>query len=558
MNRWAFISSAFVFCSLSANNHRSAIQFLDVAEKAGLDFRQVSGSPEKKYIPETMGGGVAWIDYNRDGWPDLYLVNGGHWEDLSTGRRSVSNALYRNNRDGTFTNVTREAGLEGKRWGMGATVGDYNNDSWPDLYVCNFGPSTLYRNNGDGTFTDVTGLAGVGDDHWSSSAAFGDYDGDGWLDLYLVNYVDFDIKHPSEPDCQYRGIKVHCGPKGFLPAADVLYHNNHDGTFTDVSKKSGIGDVTPSYGLGVIWGDYDNDGDLDLFVANDSMANFLFQNQGDGTFREVGVLSGTAYNEDGKAQAGMGVTMGDYDHDGLFDFYVTHFSDDYGMLYRNMGHGIFRDVSYSADVAFPSWKFLGWGTSFLDFDNDGWEDLFVATGHVYPQVDNFPIDITFAERKLLFKNLANGKFKEVGTTLGNGLTERWSSRGAAFADFDNDGDIDVAVNNMDSRPSLLRNDGGNHSGHWLLLGMEGVQTNRSAIGVRVTVETQTGRQMQEVHGGSSYQATNDLRLHFGLGAEPKIKKLLIRWTTGKIQTFDNVEADKIYSLREGEQLVVIR
>jgi hypothetical protein len=310
--------------------------------------------------------------------------------------------------------------------------------------------------------------------------------------------------------------------------------------------------------LGVIWGDYDNDGDADLFVANDSMANFLFQNQGNGTFREVGLLSGTAFNEDGKAQAGMGVTMGDYDHDGLLDFYVTHFSDDYGTLYRNTGNGIFRDASYFAGVAFPSWKFLGWGTIFLDFDNDGWEDLFVSTGHVYPQVDNYPIDITFAERKLLFKNLGNGKFAEVGETMGAGLAERWSGRGAAFADFDNDGDVDVAVNNMDARPSLLRNEGANHYGHWILLGLEGVQTNRSAIGVRVMIETQSGRQIQEVHGGSSYQAANDFRLHFGLGPERKIRILKVRWTNGQVQTFENVAADKMYSLREGEQLAVVR
>jgi enediyne biosynthesis protein E4 len=560
MTHRIILPSLVVLCSLlplPADQPSPAIQFLDIAEKAGLDFRHVSGSPEKKYLPETFSGGVAWIDYNRDGWPDLYFVNGGRWDELLTGKRSVSNALYRNNRNGTFTNVTRDAGLQGKSWGMGATVADYNNDGWPDLYVCNFGPNTLYRNNGDGRFTDVTEESKVGDRHWSSSAAFGDYDGDGWLDLYVANYVDFDAKNPPQQDCQYRGIQVHCGPKGFIAAADVLYHNNRDGTFTDVSGKSSIGDAIPSYGLGVIWGDYDNDGDLDLFVANDSMANFLFQNQGNGTFREVGVLSGSAFNEDGKAQAGMGVTMGDYDHDGLFDFYVTHFSDDYGTLYRNIGNGIFRDVSYGADLAFPSWKFLGWGTSFFDFDNDGWEDLFVATGHVYPQVDNFPIDITFAERKLLFKNLGNGKFKEMVEALGGGLVERWSSRGAAFADFDNDGDVDVALNNMDARPSLFRNNGGNRSGHWILLGMEGVETNRSAVGVRVTVETQSGRQMQEVHGGSSYQASNDLRLHFGLGGEANVKRLSVKWTTGKTQMFENVDGDTIYSLREGERLVVV-
>src|SRR5205823_1012424 len=314
----------------AAKGQNEKIRFVDVAAQSGLRFQHVSGSPEKKYLPETFSGGVAWIDYNQDGWPDLY--------------------------------------------------------------VCNYGRNTLYRNNGDGTFTDVTESAGVGDSRWSSSAAFADYDGDGWLDLYVVNYVAFDHKNPPAPDCQYRGIRVHCGPKGLLPAADVLYHNNGDGTFTDVTRAAGMA-VAPAYGLGAVWGDFDNDGDLDLYVANDSMANFLFQNQGNGTFREIGVLAGAAYNEDGQAQAGMGVALGDYDHDGLFDYVVTNFSDDYNTLYRNLGSGVFRDVSYAAGVAFPSWRLLGWGTAFFDYDNDGWEDLFVSNGHVYPQVDQYPIDI---------------------------------------------------------------------------------------------------------------------------------------------------------------------
>jgi enediyne biosynthesis protein E4 len=545
------------FVDVRKDSGTSRIRFLDIAPQSKLNFKHVSGSAQKEYLPETFSGGVAWIDYNRDGWPDLYLVNGGHWADLLQGKRTVSNALFRNNRDRTFTDVTGQAGVAGSHWGMGATVGDYNNDGWPDLYVCNYGPDNLYRNNGDGTFTDVTAAAKVGDPSWSSSAAFADYDGDGWLDLYVTNYVAFDHKNPPSPDCQYRGIKVQCGPKGLIPAADVLYHNNGDGTFSDVTGASGVA-VPPAYGLGVLWGDYDNDGDPDVYVANDSVANFLFQNQGDGKFREIGVLAGVAYNEDGQAQAGMGVAMGDYDHDGFFDYFVTNFSDDYNTLYRNLGKGVFRDVSYAAEIALPSWRLLGWGAAFVDFDNDGWEDLFVANGHVYPQVDRYPIDITFAQPKLLLRNLGNGKFEDVSSVVDGALTERWSSRGAAFADFDNDGDVDAAVNNMDGRPSLLVNDGGNRSGNWVVLDLKGIKANRSAIGARVVVETEDGKQMQEVQGGSSYQACNDLRLHFGLGANQFIKSVVVRWPGGQLQHFQKVAANLSYVLKEGEALTVVR
>lgn len=535
----------------------SGIRFLDVAVRSKLDFQHVSGSLEKKFLLETFSGGVAWIDYDQDGWPDLYLVNGGRWEELPSGRRTVSNALYKNNRDGTFANVTSQAGVAGKYWGMGVTVGDYNNDGWPDFYLCNYGPNTLYRNNGDGTFTDVSDAARVGDSRWSSSAAFGDYDQDGWLDLYVTNYVAFDHKNPPAPDCQYRGIKVHCGPKGLTPARDVLYHNNGNGTFSDVTQPAGMA-VTASYGLGVIWGDYDNDGDPDLYVANDSMASFLFQNQGDGTFREIGVAAGVAYNEDGRAQAGMGVAMGDYDHDGFFDFHKTNFSDDYNNLYRNLGTGFFRDASYAAGIAFPSWRSLGWGTAFLDFDQDGWEDIFVSNGHTYPQVDQYPIDISFAQPKHLFRNLANGKFEDVAPALGGALMERWSSRGSAVADFDNDGDLDVAVNNLDGRASLLLNDGGNRSGNWLAVELKEAKTNRSAIGARVIVETDNTRQMQEIQAGSSYQACNDFKLHFGLGSNQVIKSVRVKWPNGQAQQFEKVAANQRYLLKQGEPLVVMQ
>jgi len=529
------------------------VHFVDVAEQAGLSFQHISGSAEKNYILETIGSGVAWIDYDRDGWPDLFAVNGGTWEELVRGVPSTGNALFRNNRDGTFRDVTRAAGVAGSQWGMGATVADYDNDGWPDLYVCNYGPNTLYRNNGDGSFSDATQKAGVGDPSWSSSAAFGDADGDEWLDLYVANYIEFDHLNPParSSDCEYRGIQVHCGPSGLAASADTFYHNNGDGTFSLSTKEFGM-DAAASYGMGAVWCDYDNDRDNDLFVANDSQANFLFQNQGKGKFKEIALTSGVAVNEDGQAQAGMGVSFGDYDHDGFFDLYVTNFSDDYNTLYRNLGNGLFRDVTRGAALTLPSLIFLGWSAKFFDYDNDGWEDLLVANGHIYPQVDSRPILIQFRQRKLLFKNLGNGKFSEVGASREMGLTEQWSSRGGCFADFDNDGDVDIAVNNMNARLSLFRNEGGHSSGHWLRLNLEGRQ-NRSAIGTRVVVETD-GRQMQEIRSGSGYQSSHDLRLHFGLGSSQRVKKLTIRWTNGEEQDFQDVAADRGYFLRQGKAL----
>jgi len=529
------------------------IQFRDIARQAGLSFLHVSGSAEKKYLLEAMSGGVAWIDYNKDAWPDLYLINGGRWEDLATRKRSVSNALYRNNRDRTFTNVTQEAGLQGNGWGMGVAVGDYNNDGWPDLYICNYGPNILYRNNGNGTFSDVTDKSDVGGLHWSSSAAFADYDQDGWLDLYVTNYVKFDWQNPPAPECQYREIEVFCGPKGMTPESDILYRNNGNGTFSDVTERAGM-KVTPSYGLGALWCDFDNDAGLDLYVANDSMPNFMFQNQGSGRFLEIGLLSGTSLNEDGKEQAGMGVASGDYDRDGLLDLFVTNFSDDSNTLYRNLGRGQFRDVSYAADITLPSWRFLGWGKAFFDFDHDGWEDLFVANGHIYPQVDRFRMDVTYLQPKLFFRNLANGRFREISGELGGSLRQPSSSRGAAIADFDNDGDLDLALNNLDASPSLLQNDGASDQGHWLLLSLEGTgRSSRNAIGARVTLETDSGRQIREVQGSSSYQATNDFRLHFGLSRSTSVKSLDVRWPDGMVERFQSVAANRAYSLVQGRR-----
>ena len=529
-----------------------SLVFEDVAAEAGLDFQHYSGSPEKRYILESMSGGVAWIDFDRDGWMDLYLVNGGRWEELVQGKRTVSNALYRNNGDGTFTDVTDKAGVGNRHWGMGVAAGDYDNDGWVDLFVCNYGPNTLYRNHRDGTFRDVTAEAGVGDGRWAVSASFGDYDADGLLDLYVTNTVQFDYKDPDPMECHYRGITVQCGPLGMVGDSDILYRNSGDGTFSDVSEKAGVSDVTPSYGLGAIWSDYDNDGDLDLYVANDQMANFLFRNQGDGTFEETGLFAGAAFSDDGTAQGSMGVDFGDYDRDGLLDIYITHFSDDYNTLFRNLGQGRFRDMTRGAGLTFSSWPMVGWGTGFVDLDHDGWEDIFAANGHVFPQVDGYKIGTSFHQRSQVFRNLGKGKFQEVSAGLDK--LKSWSSRGVAFADYDNDGDIDIAVNNLDGVPWLLKNQKGSEAGNWLMLSLEGTRTNRSAIGARVSLETAEGKQMREVRGGSSYESTHDFRVHFGLGRLETVKKLTVRWTDGTTQDFENLAVNRIYRLKEGGEL----
>ena len=529
-----------------------SLTFEDVAAEAGLDFQHFSGSPEKQYILESMSGGVAWIDFDRDGWMDLYLVNGGHWEELIQGKRTVSNALYRNNGDGTFTNVTGKAGVGNRHWGMGVAAGDYDNDGWVDLFVCNYGPNTLYRNNGDGTFKDVTGTAGVGDGRWGVSASWGDYDADGWLDLYVTNTVQFDHEAPEPMECHYRGITVQCGPLGMVGDSDILYRNNGDGTFRDVSEKAGVSDVVPSYGLGAIWSDYDNDGDLDLYVANDQMANFLFRNRGDGTFEETGLFAGAAFSDDGTAQGSMGVDFGDYDRDGLLDIYITHFSDDYNTLFRNLGQGRFRDMTRGAGLTFSSWPMVGWGTGFVDLDHDGWEDIFAANGHVFPQVDGYKIGTSFHQRSQVFRNLGKGKFQEVSAGLDK--LKSWSSRGVAFADYDNDGDIDVAVNNLDGVPWLLKNQKASEAGNWLLLSLEGTRTNRSAIGARVTLDTAEGKQIREVRGGSSYESTHDFRVHFGLGQLKTVTRMTVRWTDGTTQSFQNLAVNRTYRLKEGGEL----
>jgi hypothetical protein len=526
------------------------VHFTDITDQAGIKFKHVS-SPEKKYIVESMSGGVALFDYDNDGYLDIYLVNS-LTVDLVKSKQKTRSALYHNNGDGTFTDVTDKAGVGDIGWGMGVTIGDYNNDGWDDIYVTCLGPNHLLRNNGNGTFTDVTQKAGVGDPRWSTGAVFVDYDNDGKLDLFVANYVDFDVNNLPEfgkgRTCQFKGVPVQCGPRGLKGAGDSLYHNNGDGTFTDVSKKAGVADLDGYYGLGVIASDFDEDGLVDIFVANDSTPNFLYHNDGDGTFKDIGFSSGTAVNENGSEQGSMGVTLGDYDHDGRLDLFITNFDDDYNTLYHNDGKGSFTDVSYAAKVAAISLPYVGWGTWFFDYDNDGWADLLVVNGHVYPQLP------TYRQRNFVHHNNRNGTFKEVGAQLGTPFVEKRTGRGAAFGDIDNDGDVDVVINNLDGPPQVLRNDGGN-SNNSVLIKLIGVKSNRDGIGARVKIVSGDLNQIGEVYSGGSYLSQSDLRLHFGLEKQSKINLVEVHWPSGIVDRVTNVDANKIITVKEGQGMV---
>ena len=534
------------------------VRFTDITAQAGIAFKHIS-SPEKNYIVESMSGGVALIDYDNDGLLDIYFVNSLTMDLLKSGAKTQSE-LYHNNGNGTFTSVTKKAGVGDIGWGMGVCVGDYNNDGWDDLYVTCLGPNHLLKNNGDGTFTDVTKVAGVGDPRWSTGAAFVDYDNDGNLDLFVSNYVDFDVNKLPDKDrpCLYRGIAVQCGPRGLHGAGDMLYHNNGDGTFADVSVKAGVSDPNGYYGLGVVCSDFDGDGFVDIFVANDATPNFLYRNKGDGTFKDIGFVSGAAVNENGGEQACMGVSVGDYDHDGKFDIFATNFSQEYNVLYRGMGPNIFADVSYAAKVAEVSMPYVGWGTKFFDYDNDGWLDLFVANGHVYPQVDKANMDAGYRQRKFLHKNNRDGTFSEVAAQSGEALMEKRVSRGVAFGDIDNDGDIDIVVNDLDGPPSLLRNDGGN-ANNCVLIKTIGGRSNRDGIGARVKVVSGDLTSVDEVRSGASYISHNDLRLHFGLEKRTKIDFIEIRWPSGAVDKIEGVKIEggvnKIMTIREGKGVV---
>jgi len=527
-----------------------APRFTDITERAGITFKHVY-SPEKKYIAESMSGGVALFDYDNDGYLDIYLVNS-LTVDLAKAHQHTRSALYHNNGDGTFTDVTDKAGVGDIGFGMGVAVGDFNNDGFVDLYVTCLGPNHLFKNNGNGTFTDVTAKAGVGDPRWSTGAAFLDYDNDGKLDLFVANYVDFDINHLPEfgqgRTCQFKGVPVQCGPRGLPGAGDSLYHNNGDGTFTDVSKKAGVSDPNGYYGLGVICSDFDEDGFVDIFVANDSTPNFLYHNNGDGTFKEIGFVSGTAVNESGSEQGSMGVTIGDYDHDGKLDLFITNFDDEYNTLYHNDGHNSFTDVSFAAQVAEVSLPYVGWGTKFFDYDNDGWLDLFVTNGHAYPQRGHY------RQREFLHHNNRDGTFSEIAAQVGSVLMEERAGRGAAFGDIDNDGDVDIVVNDLDGRPQLLRNDSGN-TNNSVLIKTVGVKSNRDGIGARVKLVSGDLVQIDEVRSGGSYISQNDMRLHFGLEQRTKVDQLEVRWPSGVIDRVTGLSANKIFTIKEGKGVV---
>ena len=535
--------------ALMMNSPSIEVHFTDVTDNAGIKFKHVS-SPEKKYIVESMSGGVALFDYDNDGYLDIYFVNS-LTVDLVKSKKTRS-VLYHNNGDGTFSDVTDKAGVGDIGWGMGVAVGDYNNDGFDDIYVTCLGPNHLLRNNGNGTFTDVTQKAGVGDPRWSTGAAFVDYDNDGKLDIFVSNYVDFDVNNLPEfgkgRTCQFKGIPVQCGPRGLKGAGDTLYHNNGDGTFTDVSKKAGVSDPDGYYGLGVIASDFDGDGLVDIFVANDSTPNFLYHNNGDGTFKDIGFSSGTAVNENGSEQGSMGVTLGDYDHDGRLDLFITNFDDDYNTLYHNDGKGSFTDVSYAAKVAAVSLPYVGWGAWFFDYDNDGWVDLLVVNGHVYPQLP------TYRQRNFVHHNNRDGTFAEVGEQLGAPFTEKRTGRGAAFGDIDNDGDVDVVINNLDGPPQVLRNDGGNENNS-ILIKTIGVKSNRDGIGARVKIVSGDLTQIAEVYSGGSYLSQNDLRLHFGLEKRTKVDLIEVHWPSGMIDKIADAGANRIITIKEGQGIV---
>jgi hypothetical protein len=538
------------------NAHSSAVSFADVTQAAGIDFHLTCGGPEKRYIMESMCGGLAVFDYDNDGWMDILLVNGSTLEDLKAGRCHPSK-LYRNNHNGTFTDVTTKAGLTHCGWGFGAAVGDYDNDGWEDLYITYLDGAVLYHNNHDGTFTDVTAKAGVRNlGHWGTSAAFGDYDNDGYLDLYVANYVDLDLNHLPEfgqgPFCQYRGIPVSCGPRGLKGGRDRLYHNNGDGTFTDVTEKLNI-DSNSYYGLGVLWLDYNLDGCPDLYISDDSSPSMLYHGDCKGGFTEVGIPAGVAYSADGREQAGMGIDSADYDNDGWPDIAKANFSDDSNNLYHNDHNGEFTDLSGPSNFGSVSIPFLGFGLKFLDLDNDGWKDIFVANGHVNPQVDQHSFGVTYAERPLLFHNLKNGKFEELGMTTGAPLARRYVARGAATADFFNQGREDLLVSVLDGSPLLLRNQ--TKSGHWLRVKTIGTGSNRDGFGARVEIKAGGLAQSAEVRANSSFESASDPRLHFGLGVASRVDSISIHWPSGKTDTLGPESADQELVVEEGHGLL---
>jgi hypothetical protein len=540
--------------------------FIDVARTAGLNAKTIYGGEHKnKYLLETTGCGVAFYDYDNDGWLDIFLVNGWRLEGFPAGQEPTSH-LFKNNRDGTFTDVTAKAGLIHHGWGQAVCVGDYDNDGFDDLFVSYFGKNVLYHNNGDGTFTDVTDKAGVGGNgkRWNTGCAFVDYDRDGKLDLFVANYIDLDLATAPVPEsgpCLYKGVMVACGPPGLKGGKNILFHNNGDGTFTDVSEASGILSSNGTFGLGVLTGDFDNDAWPDIYVANDSSPSALYQNKKNGKFEDIAVIAGCALSPDGKPQAGMGVSAADYDLDGNLDIVKTNFAGDTPSLYHNLGGANFEDTTFTAGLGAHT-QYLGWGCGFFDFDNDGWADILICNGHVYPEVEQLKTEAGYVQRKLLYRNLRNGKFEEVTDMAGPGITTPVAGRGCAFGDFDNDGDIDMVVNTVNGPPQLLRCDSSSGN-NWIKVKAIGTKSNRSGIGARVTCiatfrgETKPHRQIDEVRSGGGYFSQGDLRVHFGLGKANKVDVLEIRWPSGQVDTMKDVAVNQVVFVKEGAGIVPV-
>lgn len=540
------------------------VQFVNVARGAGLRASTIFGGKSRnRILLETTGCGVAFFDYDNDGWLDIFLVNGTRFEAQWTKGNEPTCRLYKNNRDGTFTDVTLGSGLARTGWGQGCCIGDYDNDGNDDLMVTYWGDCVLYRNHGNGKFSDVSEPSGIaktarrtpkGMNRWNTGCAFVDYDKDGYLDLFVANYIDFDLKTvpmPESGNCLYKGMRVACGPPGLDGGRNILMHNNGDGTFSDVSEKAGILKTAGTYGLGVVVSDFDNDGWPDIYVANDSTSSALYKNNRDGTFTDVGIEAGVAYSADGKPQAGMGVSAADFDCDGWFDIIKTNFAGDTSSLYHNSADGFFEDTTFQAGLG-RNTRFLGWGAMFLDFDNDGWADILLCNGHVYPEVAETAIEYGYRQRKVLYRNLGNGRFADVSMDSGPGILELVPGRGCAIGDFDNDGDLDAVVNCVNDVPQLLRCDS-MLKNNWIKLKCIGTKSNRSAIGTRVYCATGKHRQMDEVRSGGSYLSQNDLRVHFGL-AQAAAADIEIHWPSGVVDKFAAVGANRIYTVTEGKGL----